>query len=101
MQRFTFTVIAGLCLLASSVAAAQTRASASTAGSKVSIGGNTVGGTAGSAAAGGTSASTLGLGARSGSAAVGGRGGRAAARQGRAISSPQVQGDPPALAAPS
>lgn len=101
MQRFTFTVIAGLCLLASSVAAAQTRASASTAGSKVSIGGNTVGGTAGSAAAGGTSASTLGLGARSGSSAVVVGGGSAAAVQGRAISNTRIRENPQMLRAQS
>jgi hypothetical protein len=105
MTRITSTLIAALCVLASSAAVAQTRPAASTVGAKVSSGGSIAGGTAGSAAAGGTSASTVGVGAssiaNSGRSAVVAGAGSAAAVQGRATSSTRIRENPQILRAQS
>jgi hypothetical protein len=103
MRGLRLTLIAGACVLASSVAMAQP--SADTVGSKVSKGGNTTGGTAGSAAAGGTSASTTGLGANStgkaGTSSTVGGAGSAAAVDGKATSNTKIRENPQMLRAQS
>jgi hypothetical protein len=109
MKRLQLALFAGAFALMSSVAMAQTGPttgpSADTVGSKVSKGGNTVGGTAGSAAAGGTSASTIGLGASStgkaGTSSTVGGAGSAAAVNGRATSNTKVRENPQILRAQS
>lgn len=105
MRYLRIALLAGACALANSVATAQTGPSAYSVGSKISRGGNTTGGTAGSAAAGGTSASTIGLGASSigkagASSAIGGAG-SAAAVNGRAISNTRIRENPQMLRAQS
>ncbi|MCW5737038.1 MAG: hypothetical protein KIS73_23130 [Enhydrobacter sp.] len=101
MNLFKLALFAGAFALASPVAMAQPGPSASTVGSKVSKGGNTTGGTAGSAAAGGTSASTIGLGANAnGSSAIGGAG-SAAAANGRATSNTKIKENPQMMRAQS
>lgn len=101
MRLLNCTLLAAASMLAASAAMAQTGPSATTAGTKVSRGGYTAGGTAGSAAAGGTSASTIGLGATNGrSSAVGGAA-SAAAVNGRAISSTRIRENPQMLGAQS
>src|SRR5262245_17840727 len=103
MKFLPVALLASACILGSSVVLAQP--SADTVGSKASNGANTVGGTAGSAAAGGTSASTLGLGAGStgpagSSSAVGGAG-SAAAVDGKATSNTKIRENPQMLRAQS
>lgn len=105
MGYLKLALLAGAFALASPVAMAQSGPSASTVGSKVSKGGNTAGGTAGSAAAGGTSASTIGLGANStgeagSSSAIGGAG-SAAAANGRATSNTKIKENPQMMRAQS
>jgi hypothetical protein len=98
MKRVQLALIAGAFAFASSVALAQTGPSANSVGSKATRGGNTVGGSAGSAAAGGTSASTIGLGANSigkgrTSTAVG-AGGSAAAVSGKTRTDTKIRENP-------
>ena len=101
MKCLQLVLLAGACALASSAAMAQTGPSADTVGSKISKGGNTIGGTAGSAAAGGTSASTLGLGANSigktGTSSTAAGAGSAAAVNGRATSNTRIRENPQML----
>jgi hypothetical protein len=105
MRHLKLVLLVGAYALASSVAMAQTAPSAATVGSKISQGGNTTGGTAGSAAAGGTSASTIGLGANSisktGTSSTIGGAGSAAAVNGRAISNTKIGENPQMLRAQS
>ena len=101
MRYLQLALLAGACALASPVAMAQTGPSADTVGSKVSKGGNTTGGTAGSAASGGTSASTIGLGAnsigRAGTSSTVAGAGSAAAVNGRATSNTKIRENPQML----
>jgi hypothetical protein len=106
MKCLKLALLAGAFALAASTAAmAQTAPSATTVGSKISRGGNTTGGTAGSAAAGGTSASTIGLGANStgrfGTSSTVGGAGSAAAVNGRAMSNTRIRENPQMLRAQS
>ena len=98
MKRLQLALIAGAFAFASSVAMAQGGPSANSMGSKVSKGGNTAGGSAGSAAAGGTSASTVGLGANSigkgGTSTAVGAGGSAAAATGKVRSDTKIRENP-------
>jgi hypothetical protein len=99
MRFLNCAFLAAASVLVASTAVAQT--SATTVGSKVSRGGYTTGGTAGSAAAGGTSASTIGLGATSGRSSTVGGAGSAAAVNGRAISTARIRENPQMLGAQS
>lgn len=102
MRCLKLALLAGaFALVASTAAMAQTAPSATTVGSKISRGGYTTGGTAGSAAAGGTSASTIGLGANSGTSSTVGGAGSAAAVNGRAISNTRIRENPQMLRAQS
>jgi hypothetical protein len=99
MRVLNCALFAAVSVLVASTAMAQT--SATTVGSKVSRGGYTTGGTAGSAAAGGTSASTIGLGAASRTSSAIGGAGSAAAVNGRAVSNTKVRENPQMLRAQS
>lgn len=97
MRSLTCVLLAAASVMAGSGALAQTAPSAATVGSKVSRGGYTTGGTAGSAAAGGTTASTIGLGANAGASSSVGGAGSAAAVNGRAISNTRIRDNPQML----
>jgi hypothetical protein len=99
MRAFNCALFAAVSVLVASTAMAQT--SATTVGSKVSRGGYTTGGTAGSAAVGGMSASTIGLGAASRTSSAIGGAGSAAAVNGRAISTTRIRENPQMLGAQS
>ncbi len=101
MRLCNCAILATASVLAASTVMAQTAPSATTVGTKVSRGGYTAGGTAGSAAAGGTSASTIGLGAASGTSSAIGGAGSAAAVNGRAISTTRIRENPQMLGAQS
>ena len=101
MRCLTSVLLAAASVIAASTAMAQTAPSAATVGSKVSKGGYTMGGTAGSAAAGRTAASTIGLGANSGTSSTVGGAGSAAAVNGRAVSNTKVRENPQMLRAQS
>ena len=101
MRCLTSVLLAAAFVIAASTAMAQTAPSAATVGSKVSKGGYTTGGTAGSAAAGRTAASTIGLGANSGTSSTVGGAGSAAAVNGRAVSNTKVRENPQMLRAQS
>ena len=101
MKSLKFLLLAGAVVLASAAGTAQAQPSATSMGSKVRSGGDTVGGSAGSAAAGGTSASTIGLGANSrgdgGTSSVVGAGGSAAAASGKVRSDTKIRENPQML----
>lgn len=101
MRCLTCALLAAASVIAASTAMAQTAPSAATVGSKVSRGGNTTGGTAGSAAAGGTAASTIGLGANSGTSSTVAGAGSAAAVNGKATSNTRIRENPQVLRAQS
>lgn len=105
MRCLTCVLLAAASVIAASTAVAQTAPSAATGGSKVSRGGYTTGGTAGSAAASGTSASTIGLGANStgrfGTSSTVAGAGSAAAVNGRVISNTRIKENPQMLRAQS
>ena len=94
-------LLAGVAALVSVAATAQAEPKAVAIGSKMRSGGDTVGGSAGSAAAGGTSASTIGLGANSkgkgGASSAIGAGGSAAAATGKARSDTKIRENPQML----
>ena len=101
MKGLKLVLLAGAVALVSIAGVAQAQPSATSIGSKVSKGGNTAGGSAGSAAAGDTSASTIGLGANSigkgGTSTAVGAGGSAAAAGGKVRSDTKIRENPQML----